>query len=95
MVCGTDFFDLSWPLSAQVISLTCLGLYRYYPLSFGGNIRDIGYEDRDILGKTTIGGMVVVTLPILVANVFSDGHSLLSVTLPNQCRQRAFSGGLS
>ncbi len=59
--------------------LTCLGLLRHYLLSFGGNITDSGYHDRDIFGKVSLGGMVLATLPTLAANLFSEGHSLLTV----------------
>ncbi len=63
-----------------MLSITCLSLLRHYELNFGGSLLDGGYRDRDILGKVTVGGMVLVTAPTLVANVFSDGHSLLNVS---------------
>ena len=67
-----------------MISLVCLSLLRHYALSFGGRLSTrpsfgSSYFDRDIVGKATLAGMVLVTGPVLVANVLSDGHSLLSV----------------
>ena len=68
-------------ISFKIVSVTCLALLRHYLLSFGGSITDSGYHDRDIFGKAAVAGMIIVTLPTLVANVFSEGHSLLTVRI--------------
>ncbi len=68
----------------------CISLLRHYLLSFGSRIQDGSFHDRDLMGKATLAGMIVVTAPTLIANLFSEGHSLLTVTtLNSQCCQVA------
>ena len=64
----------------QVISLTCLCLIRHYILNFGGSADDgQSYWDRELLGKTSVGGMVLVTLPALVGVLFGREEFSLTV----------------
>ncbi len=63
-----------------ILALTCLGLIRHYILSFGGRDDDgQSYYDRELLGKTSVGGMVLVTLPALIGAVFGQGRHTLTV----------------
>ncbi|XP_037075014.1 uncharacterized protein LOC119096292 [Pollicipes pollicipes] len=48
------------------ICLTCLGLIRHYGLVFGVGL------DRQLVGTIAFGGMVLVTVPLLVALVAGE-----------------------
>ena len=62
-------------LTFQVIALVCIALLRYYDLSFGGEQFHASTRDRYLLGVITIGGMILVTLPVLVAYIFGSETS--------------------
>ena len=65
----------------QVISLTCLCLIRHYILNFGGSTNDgQSYWDRELLGKTSVGGMVLVTLPALIGVLLGREGFTLTVS---------------
>ena len=65
----------------QVTSLTCLCLIRHYILNFGGSQGDgQSYWDRELLGKTSVGGMVLVTLPALIGVLFGREGFTLTVS---------------
>ena len=59
--------------------MTCLCLIRHYILNFGGSSDDgQSYWDRELLGKTSVGGMVLVTLPALVGVLFGKEEFTLT-----------------
>ena len=65
---------------SQIISVICLGLIRHYILNFGGQSGDgQSYYDRELLGKISVGGMVLVTLPTLVGVLFGQNQFTITV----------------
>jgi len=62
-------------MTQLVIALVCIALLRYYDLSFGGEQFHASTRDRYLLGVITIGGMILVTLPVLVAYIFGSETS--------------------
>lgn len=55
------------------LSIVCLALVRHYDLGFGGSGLDTGtYRDRYLLGVSALGGMILITLPLLIAYVFGE-----------------------
>ena len=60
--------------------MICLGLIRHYILNFGGKSGDgQSYYDRELLGKISVGGMVLVTLPTLVGVLFGQIQFTITV----------------
>ncbi|KAK4015289.1 uncharacterized protein LOC116925312 isoform X2 [Daphnia magna] len=55
-----------------LLAIICIALLRYYNLSFGGELNQASYHDRYLFGVMTIGGMLLVTIPIFVAHLFGS-----------------------
>ena len=59
-----------------MLGIICIALLRYYNLSFGGEYQggynQASYHDRYLFGVMTIGGMLLVTIPIFVAHLFGS-----------------------
>ena len=60
------------PHPQQLLAIICIALLRYYNLSFGGELNQASYHDRYLFGVMTIGGMLLVTIPIFVAHLFGS-----------------------
>jgi len=54
----------------------CLGLLRHYGFNFGG-------ADRQLFGLIAIGGMILVTFPLLLAHLFGDIEKTMMEILQN------------
>jgi len=62
-----------------VLCFICLGLVRHYSFSFGGATHG-ELADRALFGKIAIGGMILVTFPLLLAHLFGDiGKTMMEV----------------
>lgn len=55
-----------------VLAIICIALLRYYNLNFGGELLQTSSQDRYIFGVITIGGMLIVTIPIFIAHIFGS-----------------------
>lgn len=49
----------------------CLILIRTYGLNFGGDLASGAYYDRYNVGLVTVGGMLLVSLPLLISYLWS------------------------
>lgn len=49
----------------------CLVLIRTYSLNFGGDVVSGAFHDRYNVGLVTVGGMLLVSLPLLISYVWS------------------------
>jgi len=59
-----------------VLCFICLGLLRHYGFRFGT-------PDRNLFGLIAIGGMILVTLPLLLAHLFGDIEKTMLEILQN------------
>lgn len=57
-------------LFVQAICLTCLGLLRHYGLGFGGSGTEV--IDRQLVGHIAFGGMILISVPLLIALVAGE-----------------------
>jgi len=74
-VIGSPLIQWAMPIlkSIQVaLAIICMGLLRYYNLNFGGEQSQVSSLDRYIFGVITIGGMLIVTIPILIVYIFGS-----------------------
>ena len=55
--------------SSKIIAIVCLILMRTYELNFGGD--PIKFADRYNVGLIAVGGMLLVSLPLLVSYLWS------------------------
>ncbi|CAG0889645.1 unnamed protein product [Cyprideis torosa] len=55
----------------QAIGIVCIGLLRGHDLSWGSGDK-LGADDRKYVGITTIGGMLLVSIPMFLAHFFGD-----------------------
>ena len=56
----------------QLVALICIGLLRHYDLNFGGDALSGSFHDRYLTGVITIGGMILVTAPLLISYFFGE-----------------------
>ncbi|XP_057373536.1 uncharacterized protein LOC130694469 [Daphnia carinata] len=58
-------------LAEIIIALICLILIRTYSLNFGGDVASGAFHDRYNVGLVTVGGMLLVSLPLLISYLWS------------------------
>ncbi|KAK4015288.1 uncharacterized protein LOC116925311 [Daphnia magna] len=58
-------------LAEIIIALVCLILIRTYSLNFGGDVTTGSFHDRYNVGLVTVGGMLLVSLPLLISYLWS------------------------
>ena len=56
----------------QLLAVICIALLRHYNLYFGGEYNQASYHDRYLFGVISIGGMLLVTIPIFIAHLFGS-----------------------
>nr|CAG4641752.1 EOG090X07IC [Eurycercus lamellatus] len=54
------------------LAVICIALLRHYNLYFGGEYNQASYHDRYLIGVISIGGMLLVTIPIFIAHLFGS-----------------------
>jgi len=54
------------------LAVICIALLRHYNLYFGGEYNQASYHDRYLFGVISIGGMLLVTIPIFIAHLFGS-----------------------
>lgn len=54
-----------------MIALVCLILIRTYSLNFGGDLLSGSFQDRYNVGLVTVGGFILVSLPLLISYLWS------------------------
>ena len=59
-------------LCIQFLAVICIALLRHYNLYFGGEYNQASYHDRYLFGVISIGGMLLVTIPIFIAHLFGS-----------------------
>ncbi|KAK2722110.1 protein snakeskin-like isoform X1 [Artemia franciscana] len=59
-------------LAEVLLAAVCLGLIRHYDLHFGGDITTGSYQDRYLCGIITIGGFILVSLPLLLSYIWGE-----------------------
>ncbi|CAG0880086.1 unnamed protein product [Darwinula stevensoni] len=55
----------------HAIGIVCIGLIRHYNLSWGSGDK-LQHYDRFLVGVTTVGGMLLVTIPTFLVYFFGD-----------------------
>ena len=58
-----------------LIALVCVALLRHYDLHFGGELNMASFRDRYLVGSITIGGMILVTAPLIASYLFGSGDT--------------------
>jgi hypothetical protein len=58
-------------LAEIILALIALVLVRYYSLNFGGDLTSGSFQDRYNVGLITIGGFILITLPLLISYIWS------------------------
>lgn len=64
--------SLCFSFCIQFLAVICIALLRHYNLYFGGEYNQASYHDRYLFGVISIGGMLLVTIPIFIAHLFGS-----------------------